>query len=236
MKGKEEYSKKICQNLNFKYELGKNFNYDLFKKIFNKDFIKKNHNKASQSLTKEKNAEPNLNYVINPNIERINNEGLNDVFIFTYDYLFKNGLILEINENFFRNRIYKFQGTLKKAIKQINSNKDDLSKISKDYGVEFIEDLSILYAKIKDVNSFILGTQLYGEAKSISEIDLNNIIEESISNVSKNSSDIVGQFYEDSVLLYFLKYSNINGKSLLPRLLFYMDFIIFNSDQNYIYI
>ena len=154
--------------------------------------------------------------------------GDNEIMLFTYDYLLKNGLLLELTRKFFRNVLYKFERSLKNAIKEINSNRNNLDKIANDYGLEFINDLSVLYAKIKDIHSFILSNQLYGDAKSI---DLNDIISYSVSNVSKNTSDIVGQSYEDSVLLYILNNANINSKNLLPRLFFYMDFIVFTCDR-----
>ena len=56
-------------------------------------------------------------------------------------------------------------------------------------------------------------------------------IEKSVSNASRNTSDILGQYYEDSVLLYFLNHSNINSENILPRLLFYMNFIIFKYEN-----
>ena len=107
-----------------------------------------------------------------------------------------------------------------------------MDQIVNDIGLEFINNLSILYVKIKNLNYLILIEQLYGEAKSISQTELNDFIENSISNVAKNTSDIVGQYYEDSILLYFLKHSKINYENILPRLLFYMDFVVFKYDNN----
>ena len=235
----QDIFQKIEQKLNFSYET-ENPNYEFLVKIFNEDFLRKNYNNAlklkepketidKSSNSKSKNKAPNnpydnLELIINPKIERINDYHNNEVFLFTYDYLLKNGLLLTLSENYFRGVLYKFQKTLNTAINEINTNIRNLDQIANNYGVEFINDLSILYAKIKDIHSFILSTQLYGEAKSM---DLNNIIAGSISNVSSNTSDIVGQCYEDNVLLYFLNNSNINAENVLPRVFFYIDFIIF---------
>ena len=107
----------------------------------------------------------------------------------------------------------KFQRTLENAIEEINTNIQDLDKQINDYGFELINNLSILYTKISDIKSFILSEKLYGEAKGLSENDLNNIIEKSCSTNSKNSTDIIGQYYEDIVLLYILNHSNVDNKT-----------------------
>ena len=78
-----------------------------------------------------------------------------------------------------------------------------MGQIVNDIGLEFINNWSILYVKIKDLNYLILSEQLYGETKSISKIELNNLIENSIFNASNNTSDIVGQYYEDSIYYIF---------------------------------
>ena len=220
MKEKNKFMKKFS----FSCELGKDPNNKLFEKIFNENFMNKNYRKV-QSNNQQ-------NFIINPNAEDIkqNNEN-KDVYIFTYEYLIKNGLLFELNTNFFQLNVHKFKKTLENTIKEVNSNIQNFDKISSDYGFEFIHYLSILYVKIKDINSFILSEQLYGEAKSVSKSELNNIIEKSVSNASRNTSDIVGQYYEDSVLLYFLNHSNINSENILPRLLFYMNFIIFKYEN-----
>ena len=106
-----------------------------------------------------------------------------------------------------------------------------LNELKDEFGFSFINNLSILYVKIKDIIFFILNAELYGEAKSLSNKDLKNLMEISISNVSVNTSDIVGHFYEDSVLFYFLKHSNINSNNILPRLLLYMNFIILKINK-----
>ena len=253
MKDKENFLPKISQKFEFEYKIGNNINNDLFKIIFEEKFIIRNYNKVNSNnnapqlkkepksrdkFPKSKGKVPNskdevsksndkINFTVNPEIQSFKNEKKNEIFIFTYDYLLKNGLLLELNKNFFRGTIFKFQSELEKAISKINSNRDNLDQIINDYGFEFIKNLSIFYIKIKDIHSFILASQLYGEAKSMSEMDLNNIIEKSLSNSSKNTTDIVGQNYEDNVVFYFLNHANINEESILPRLLFYMDFIIF---------
>ena len=265
MKGKENILLKLGKKLQFQYEIGESINNDLFETIFKEDFIKKNYNKVSKfnnsndnasqpekkpksrdKFPKSKGGVPNskdevpksndkIYFTINAKIERIKNEKINEIFIFTYDYLLKNGLLLELNKKFFRGTLFKFQSELEKAIDKINSNRNNLDKLINDYGFEFINNLSIFYINIKNINSFILGSQLYGEAKSMSKMDLNNMIEKSLSISSKNTSDIVGQSYEDNVLLYFLNHANINEESILPRLLFYMEFIIFKYSNNKIY-
>ena len=232
MKEEKSILEKLKKKLKFSYEIGENPNNDLFKKIFEDNFIKYNYGLVEKA-NKNKEYTNFTNFIINPTAGDIQKN--NYAYIFTYDYLLKNGLLLELTKNFFHLNINKFQRTLENIIKEINSNKQDFDKNITNYGFELINNLSILYAKINDIHSFILGEQLYGEAKSISDIDLNNIIEQSISNVSKNTKDIVGQYYEDSVLLYFLNHSNTDNKSVLPRLLFYMNFIIFNIDNNKIY-
>ena len=232
MKEEKSILEKLKKKLKFSYEIGENPNNDLFKKIFEDNFIKYNYGLVEKA-NKNKEYTNFTNFIINPTAGDIQKN--NYAYIFTYDYLLKNGLLLELTKNFFQLNINKYQRTLENTIKEINSNKQDFDKNINNYGFELINNLSILYAKINDINAFILGEQLYGEAKSISDIDLNNIIEQSISNVSKNTKDIVGQYYEDSVLLYFLNHSNTDNKSVLPRLLFYMNFIIFNIDNNKIY-
>ena len=203
-------------------------NYELFEKIYKEDIIKNNYTTAKKGMDDK-------NVIINPKAEDITKN--NNVYIFTYEYLLKNGLLLELNDNFFNLELYKFKNALKNAINEINSNRENLDKIKNDYGFELIDNLSILYAKIRDIKTFVLGEELYGEAKSLSENDLNNIIEKSISNISNNTTEIVGQYYEDSVLFYFLNHANVKDKIILPRLLFYMNFIIFKSDdKNNIYI
>ena len=137
-------------------------------------------------------------FKINPKAEDI--EKNNYVYIFTFEYLLKNGLLLELNKEFFNLKLNKFQRTLENVIKEINTNIQDLDKQINDYGFELINNLSILYTKISDIKSFILGEKLYGEAKGLSENDLNNIIEESGSNNSENTTDIVGQYYEDNYI------------------------------------
>ena len=220
MKEKNKFMKKFS----FSCKLGKDPNNKLFEKIFNENFMNKNYKKV-KSINQQ-------NFIINPKAEDIkpNNENT-DVYIFTYEYLIKNGLLLKLNTKFFQLNVYKFNRTLENTIKEVNSNIQNFDKISSDYGFEFIHNLSILYVKIKDINSFILSEQLYGEAKSVSQNELNDIIEKSVSNASRNTSDIVGQYYEESVLLYFLNHSNINSENILPRLLFYMNFIIFNFEN-----
>ena len=223
MKEEQNIFEKLKKKLKFSYEIGKNPNYELFEKIFKTDFMKNNY-------TIFKKEEKDKNFIINPKAEDIKKN--NYIYIFTFEYLLKNGLLLELNNKFFQLIFNKFQRTLENAIKEVNSNRQDLDKIINDYGFQLINNLSILYAKISDIKSFILGEQLYGEAKSLSENDLNNIIEKSFSINSKNTTDIVGQYYEDSVLLYFLNHSNIDNKTILPRLLFYIKFIIFKFDNN----
>ena len=72
-----------------------------------------------------------------------------------------------------------------------------LGEKRKDFGFLFSNNLYILYITIKNIKYFILDTQLYGEAKSISQLDLENLIKSPISNVSNNTSDIAaGNFYE----------------------------------------
>ena len=226
MKEEKNIFEKLKKKLKFNYEIGNEPNTELFEKIFDHDFMKHNYAMA------EKTTKDITNFIINPKAKDIKKN--NNIYIFTFEYLLKNGLLLELNEKFFQLKLNKFQRTLENAIKEINTKKLDFDK--NDYGFELINNLSILYAKISDIKSFILGEQLYGEAKSISESDLNNIIEKSISNISKNTTDIVGQYYEDNVLLYFLNHSNIDNKCILPRLLFYMNFIIFKYDNKKIYI
>ena len=218
-----EEKNKFMKKFSFSCKLRKDPN-KLFEIIFNENFMNKNYIKVKSNNQQ--------NFIINPNAEDIkqNNEN-KDVYIFTYEYLIKNGLLLKLNTKFFQLNVYKFNRTLENTIKEVNSNIQNFDKISSDYGFEFIHYLSILYVKIKDINSFILSEQLYGEAKSVSKIELNDIIEKSVSNASRNTSDIVGQYYEDSVLLYFLNHSNINSENILPRLLFYMNFIIFNFEN-----
>ena len=221
----------------FSFDLGQKPNYELFNKIFENDFIKNNYSKVKNSgfikgkgNTKNE-AKINYNFIINGNAEDIYDDKDN-VYIFTYDHLIKNGLLLELNKNFFQFNLFKFRRTFENAIEEINLNRKNLDQIENDIGLEFINNLSILYVKIKDLNYLFLSEQLYGETKSISQTELNNFIENSISNVSKNTSNIVGQYYEDSILLYFLKHSKINYLNILPRLLFYMDFIVFKYDNN----
>jgi hypothetical protein len=218
-----EEKNKFMKKFSFSCKLRKDPN-KLFEIIFNENFMNKNYRKVKSNNQQ--------NFIINPNAEDIkqNNEN-KDVYIFTYEYLIKNGLLLELNTKFFDLNVHKFKRTLENTIKEVNSNIQNFDKISSDYGFEFIHNLSILYVKIKDINSFILSEQLYGEAKSVSKSELNNIIEKSVSNASRNTSDIVGQYYEDSVLLYFLNHSNINSENILPRLLFYMNFIIFKYEN-----
>ena len=251
----ENTFQKIKNQLNFSYEIAENPNYDFLVKIFNEDVIRNNYkkisifnesnNKSSQSQSNNKTSKKpndisslsksndNIKFIINPKIERINNLKNNETFLFTYDYLLENGLLLELNIKYFRKVLYKFQRALENAINEINLNKKNLGQIANNYGFEFINDLSIFYVNIKDIQSFILSTQLYGEAESM---NLNDIIANSISNASKKTSDIVGQSYEDSVLLYFLNNANINDQNILPRLFFYMDFIIFKYEHKNIYI
>ena len=219
-----EEKNKFMKKFSFSCKLRKDPNNKLFEIIFDENFMKKNYRKVKSN--------DQQNFIINPNAEDIkqNNEN-KDVYIFTYEYLIKNGLLLELNLKFFDLNVHKFKRTLENTIKEVNSNIQNFDKISSDYGFEFIHNLSILYVKIKDINSFILSEQLYGEAKSVSKSELNNIIEKSVSNASRNTSDIVGQYYEDSVLLYFLNHSNINSENILPRLLFYMNFIIFKYEN-----
>ncbi len=219
-----EEKNKFMKKFSFSCKLGKDPNNKLFEIIFNENFMNKNYKKV-KSINQQ-------NFIINPKAEDIkpNNENT-DVYIFTYEYLIKNGLLFELNTNFFQLNVHKFKKTLENTIKEVNSNIQNFDKISSDYGFELIHNLSILYVKIKDINSFILSEQLYGEAKSVSQNELNDIIEKSVSNASRNTSDIVGQYYEESVLLYFLNHSNINSENILPRLLFYMNFIIFNFEN-----
>ncbi len=219
-----EEKNKFMKKFSFSCKLGKDPNNKLFEIIFNENFMNKNYKKV-KSINQQ-------NFIINPKAEDIkpNNENT-DVYIFTYEYLIKNGLLFELNTNFFQLNVHKFKKTLENTIKEVNSNIQNFDKISSDYGFELIHNLSILYVKIKDINSFILSEQLYGEAKSVSQNELNDIIEKSVSNASRNTSDIVGQYYEESVLLYFLNHSNINSENILPRLLFYMNFIIFKYEN-----
>ena len=228
MEEEKNIFEKLKNKLKFSYEIGNNPNYKLFEKVFKKEFMEKNY-------TNYQNKRGGVDdFIINPKVESI--EKNNHVYIFTFEYLLKNGLLLELSKEFLNVRVNKFQRTLENVIKGINTNNKDLDKQINDYGFELINNLSILYSKISDIKSFILGEQLYGEAKGLSENDLNNIIEKSLSVNSKNTTDIVGQYYEDSVLLYFLNHSNIDNKSILPRVLFYMKFIIFKLDKKNIYI
>ena len=228
MKKEKNIFEKLKNKLQFIYKIGMKPNYELFEKIYKEDIIKNNYATAKKGMDDK-------NVIINPKAEDITKN--NNVYIFTYEYLLKNGLLLELNENFFNLGLYKFKNALKNAINEINSNRENLDKIKNDYGFELIDNLSILYAKIRDIKTFVLGEELYGEAKSLSENDLNNIIEKSISNISNNTTEIVGQYYEDSVLFYFLNHANVKDKIILPRLLFYMNFIIFKlDDKNNIYI
>ena len=228
MKKEKNIFEKLKNKLQFIYKIGMKPNYELFEKIYKEDIIKNNYTTAKKGMDDK-------NVIINPKAEDITKN--NNVYIFTYEYLLKNGLLLELNDNFFNLGLYKFKNALKNAINEINSNRENLDKIKNDYGFELIDNLSILYAKIRDIKTFVLGEELYGEAKSLSENDLNNIIEKSISNISNNTTEIVGQYYEDSVLFYFLNHANVKDKIILPRLLFYMNFIIFKSDdKNNIYI
>ena len=228
MKKEKNIFEKLKNKLQFIYKIGMKPNYELFEKIYKEDIIKNNYTTAKKGMDDK-------NVIINPKAEDITKN--NNVYIFTYEYLLKNGLLLELNDNFFNLGLYKFKNALRNAINEINSNRENLDKIKNDYGFELIDNLSILYAKIRDIKTFVLGEELYGEAKSLSENDLNNIIEKSISNISNNTTEIVGQYYEDSVLFYFLNHANVKDKIILPRLLFYMNFIIFKlDDKNNIYI
>ena len=228
MEEEKNIFEKLKNKLKFSYEIGNNPNYEFFEKVFKKDFMEKNYRNYQN---KRGGVD---DFIINPKAESI--EKNNHVYIFTFEYLLKNGLLLELSKDFLNVKVNKFQRTLENVIKGINTNNKDLDKQINDYGFELINNLSILYIKISDIKSFILGEQLYGEAKGLSENDLNNIIGKSLSVNSKNTTDIVGQYYEDSVLLYFLNHSNIDNKSILPRVLFYMKFIIFKLYKKNIYI
>ena len=99
----------------------------------------------NENYKKVKSTNPQ-NFIINPKAEDIkpNNENT-DVYIFTYEYLIKNGLLFELNTNFFQLNVHKFKKTLENTIKEVNSNIQNFDKISSDYGFELIHNLSILY-------------------------------------------------------------------------------------------
>lgn len=161
----------------------------------------------------------------------------NTIFIFTYDYFLKNGILLKLNENYFKFEIHPYKRIFKNIIQNINANIKNLDQKKNDYGFELINDLSIMYIKINDINTFILNLQLSGETKSVSQEDLENLINQSISNISNNTTDIVGKYYEENVLNYFLRKSKIEQQNIFPRLLLYMNFILLTIDtHNNIYI
>ena len=232
MKDAEKF-KKIQGKLSFNYTKADNINYPLFLNIFDDSFIKSNYKNCQENIN-DKNFN---NFIINPTAEQlVKKNRVDGVFLFTFDYIIRNGLLIELNKNFFRNKLHKFQKILDKYITQVNSNINNLDKKTEEFGTEFIKDLPLLYVKIDDIKSFILNMELYGETKDFSQDDLKNLLENSVSNVSRDTSEIVGQFFEDSVLIYFLQHLNIKPKSILPRLIFYMDFILFRCQKNKIYL
>jgi len=244
----EDFLNSIKNSLDFNFQIG-NPNFELLKIIFDKAFISENYNRFNQDnennennknkKDKNKNDKNNKNknnknkkfdYIINPNKKDIL-KGKDKVYLFTFDYFIDIGILLELTNGFFTLKNPQFKRILNNLVKDINKNIKALNAKKDEFGFSFINNLSILYVKIKDIIFFILNAELYGEAKSLSRKDLKNLMEISISNVSTNTSDIVGHFYEDSVLFYFLKHSNINSNNILPRLLLYMNFIILKINK-----
>ena len=101
---------------NFSFVLGEKPNYELFNKIFENNFIKNNYSKIKNSgfirgKGKTKNeVKIKYNFIINAKAENIYNDKDN-VYIFTYDHLIRNGLLLELNKNFFQFNLFKFRRT-----------------------------------------------------------------------------------------------------------------------------
>ena len=216
-------------NFNFDFDLGEKLNGNLLNKVFDKAFINNNQKNYKNSKGKQIIYE----YKINPEEKDINPNEKNKVFLFTYEYFINNGLLLKLDENFFQMKSEKYKRFLKKIIEEINKNIKKLGEKRKDFGFLFSNNLYILYITIKNIKYFILDTQLYGEAKSISQLDLENLIKSPISNVSNNTSDIAaGNFYEETILDYFLNNPKIHQKYIFSRLLLYMNFIILNYNKN----
>jgi hypothetical protein len=213
----KDFLNSMKNSIDFKYQIGGNPNFQLLNTIFDQKFISENYKRFTQDNQNDKNKKQNnkknnnikFDCIINPN-EKDLLEQKNKVYLFTFDYFIDIGILLELSTNYFKIKNPQFIRILDNLIKDINKNIKELDPKKDDFGFAFINNLSILYFKIKDIIFFILNAELYGEAKSLSKKDLQNLMEISISNVSTNTTDIVGHFYEDSVLLYFLKYSNIN--------------------------
>ena len=233
MSNEKDLVNSIKNSLDFNFQIGGNPNFELLKIIFDKVFISENFNRFNRDNENDKNKKNNKNkigYIINPN----KNDFLkrkNKVFLFTFDYFIDIGILLELTTGFFNIKNPQYKRILDILIRDINKNIKSLESKRDNFCFAFIDNLSLLYFKIKDIIFFILNAELYGEAKTLSKEDLQNLMEISISNVSINTTDIVGHSYEDSILFYFLKYSNINKNKILPRLLLYMNFIILKINK-----
>ena len=221
----KDFLNAIKESLIFKFEIGGNPNYKLIKTIFDKTFISTNYNRFNQ------NNKNKLEYIINPNIKDFLKKE-KKVFLFTYEYFINIGILLELTNDFFQINIPQFTRILNNSINEINKNIKALDAKKDIFGFAFINNLSVLYIKIKDYFYFFLNAELYGEAKSLSQ----NLMETSISNISKNTTNIEENFYENNTLLYLLKNSNINKKNILIHLLLYMNFIILKIHKKKIYI
>ena len=82
MEEEKNIFEKLKNKLKFSYEIGNKPNYELFEKIFKKDFMENNY---TNYIIKKKDID---DFKINPKAEDI--EKHNYVYIFKFEYLLKN--------------------------------------------------------------------------------------------------------------------------------------------------
>lgn len=198
-------------------------NNQLLEKIFSQPFIKENIKRYNQY----KNNNNFFKFILNPTLEQINSNKNNNIFIFTYDFFLNLGIYPMFSESYFNTNIFK---TLrKKGIEKINNNINKLKEYSSEIGFSVsTSGLSIFYYKIKDFKVFLLENQLDGPTKEFNSNEIYDSISTTMSQMTNNTSSMVGHIFEENVLIYILKNANLKSNQIFPRVFLYLKYIILN--------
>ena len=200
-------------------------NNQLLEKIFSQSFIKENFKRYNQ-YKKIKN-DNFFKFILNPTLDQINSNKNNNIFIFTYDFFLNLGIYPKFSESYFNTNIFK---TLRnKGIEKINKNINKLKEYSSEIGFSVTTSgLSIFYYKIKDFKVFFLENQLDGPTKEFNSNEIYDSISTTMSQMTNNTSSMVGHIFEENVLIDILKNANLKSNQIFPRVFLYLNYIILN--------
>lgn len=200
-------------------------NDQLLEKIFSQSFIRENFKRYNE-YKKIKN-DNFFKFILNPTLDQINLNKNNNIFIFTYDFFLNLGIYPKFSEEYFSTNIFK---TLrKKGIEKINNNINKLKEYSSEIGFSVsTSGLSIFYYKIKDFKVFLLENQLDGPTNEFNSNEIYDSISTTMSQMTNNTSSMVGHIFEENVLIYILKNANLKSNQIFPRVFLYLNYIILN--------